>query len=51
MQLEEYCDFLAPNDIRIKGTRVGKKLRVSGVYFIRRQAAVNSVLGNRATFL
>ena len=23
MQLEEYFDFLAPNDIRIKGTRVG----------------------------
>ncbi|MCZ7572719.1 MAG: DUF433 domain-containing protein [Ardenticatenaceae bacterium] len=23
MQLEEYFDFLAPNDIRVKGTRVG----------------------------
>ncbi len=23
MQLEEYFDFLAPNDIRLKGTRVG----------------------------
>jgi uncharacterized protein (DUF433 family) len=23
MQLEDYFDFLAPNDIRIKGTRVG----------------------------
>jgi uncharacterized protein (DUF433 family) len=23
MQLEEYFEFLAPNDIRIKGTRVG----------------------------
>lgn len=23
MQLEEYLDFLAPNDIRIKGTRIG----------------------------
>jgi uncharacterized protein (DUF433 family) len=23
VQLEEYFDFLAPNDIRIKGTRVG----------------------------
>ena len=23
MQLEEYFDFLAPNDIRIKGTRIG----------------------------
>ncbi len=23
MQLEEYFDFLAPNDIRIRGTRVG----------------------------
>ncbi len=23
MQLEDYFDFLAPNDIRVKGTRVG----------------------------
>ena len=23
MQLEEYFDFLAPNDIRVKGTRIG----------------------------
>ena len=23
MQLEDYFDFLTPNDIRIKGTRVG----------------------------
>lgn len=23
MQLEDYFDFLAPNDIRIKGTRIG----------------------------
>ncbi|NET57777.1 MAG: DUF433 domain-containing protein [Symploca sp. SIO2E6] len=23
MQIEEYFDFLAPNDIRVKGTRVG----------------------------
>ena len=23
MQLEDYLDFLAPNDIRVKGTRVG----------------------------
>ncbi len=23
MQLEDYFDFLAPDDIRIKGTRVG----------------------------
>jgi uncharacterized protein (DUF433 family) len=23
MQLEDYFDFLAPNDIRLKGTRVG----------------------------
>lgn len=23
MQLEDYFDFLAPNDIRVKGTRIG----------------------------
>ncbi|MDW8327931.1 MAG: DUF433 domain-containing protein [Anaerolineales bacterium] len=26
MQLEEYLDFLAPNDIRIKGHRIGLEL-------------------------
>ena len=26
MQLEDYFDFLAPNDIRIKGSRIGIEL-------------------------